>query len=389
MVNRKKNGVWRTFLLALAYVATGLLAVQLEVSPVYATPIFPAAGIAIVAMLHWRLAALPGIIIGAFIFDIVLSLQRGDEAGWLSIFLLALVTIVGVSLQAWFGAMLLRRWVTPGIESGNDALRFLLLVPIICLMSACISALGRYWLLEMQGSDLLMSGLMWWMGDSFGVLLGVPLMGIFFGQPRALWRRRRWLVGLPLCLACTLFMVVYIKTSQWEAQRQSEQFRFKSQQFGDMLQIQFGEHERFLASMANVINDPAPILTADNFHNMAIVYLRSRPELLSMVWAPRVTHNERTVFEQWARTAIEHDFAMRQFGAGNVLEMAAIMPHYYPITYIEPLAGNERVRGLDLLSDAVLAATVRRTLNNFRPAASEPLVLMQEAGSKPRSLLLG
>ncbi len=374
-----------TLALAAAYAISGKLALLLAVLPGFSTPIFPAAGIALAAVTVWGWRALPGLTLGSLITNLIVALETRN--GSFSLLMTAPVVLATV-LQAWASARVMRKWVNPGMESSQDALRFLLLTPVVCLISASIAVASLYCLGGIYRSSVWLNWFTWWIGDSVGVLLGAPLAWIFIGQPRSLWWRRRWLVGLPLCLASAAFIAIYFKTNQWEQQRESEQFRFKSQQLGDMFQFQFGEHERFLAAVATGINDTAPVFPVEQFREVARTYLENRPEIRSMGWAPRVSEAQRAEFEQWAQRNIDSSFAIRQIGTGKVLDTARKLPQHYPIAYIEPFKGNERALGLDFLSEPIRAATVANAIASGYPAASEPLTLVQERGPKRGILLL-
>lgn len=50
---------------------------------------------------------------------------------------------------------------------------------------------------------------------------------------------------------------------------------------------------------------------------------------------------------------------------------------------LEPIAGNEKALGLDLLTNPARAAAVERTLNTGRPAASAPTQLVQDPSGRP------
>ncbi|MES1163029.1 MAG: MASE1 domain-containing protein, partial [Rhizobacter sp.] len=94
---------------ALAYAVVGWLALLLAIPPGYASPLYPSAGIAIAAVLTFGRVALPGVALGAFLVNIVLSTSRGQ----IEIAALALPAVIGVGamLQAAAGAALVRRFV--------------------------------------------------------------------------------------------------------------------------------------------------------------------------------------------------------------------------------------------------------------------------------------
>ena len=378
MPERRANWLWLTLVLALAYAISGKLALLLALPPGFATPIFPPAGIAVASVVVFRKRALSGLALGAFVINLLVALESGK--GNATSLILALLICSGSVLQAWVGGRLICGLIKPGIDSGRDAVRFLLLAPLICLVCASISVSGLFLLGNMRAQDLQINWLAWWIGDSIGVLIGAPLTWIFIGRPPLLWRRRRFLLGLPLLLASAVLIGSYFKTSEWEQQRQTERFRFKSQQVADIFQFQFGEHERFLTAMAAVLNDPAHMLAPTEFHKMARAYLESRPELRSMGWAPHILAPNRAGFERWAQQVVQPDFMIRQIGTSKNLVPAHNLPEHYPLTFVEPVPGNWRALGLDLLSEPIRAETVGRALARKRPVASEPLVLVQENG---------
>src|SRR5438876_490160 len=180
------------FVLALAYLVTGKLALMLALPPGYASAIFPPAGIALAALTSRGARLIPGVGLGAFALNALTGIVPGAGLSTATL-LAAVIVMVGSSLQAWCGSRLLRRHV-------------------------------------------------------------------------------------PLVLSSTLFITMYIKTSGWEQEQQMLGFRLKSQQVGDMLQYEFGEHERLLYTMANLLQQGHLIAPA-NFSSMARTYLDARPEL--------------------------------------------------------------------------------------------------------------
>jgi diguanylate cyclase (GGDEF)-like protein/PAS domain S-box-containing protein len=352
----------------------------------FATPIFPAAGIALAAAVVLKKRAMPGVALGALLVTLLGALANGRTG--LPAAALALLIATAAVLQAWLGSRLLVALVKPGIDSAQESMRFLLLSPLICLISASIAVPGMVLLGVLPMTEFVVNWLTWWIGDSIGVLIGAPLCWIFIGHPHGLWRKRRILLGLPLCLASLALIVCYFKTIEWEQQRHTERFRLKSQQVADAFQAQFGEHERLLLAMAAIFNDSARMQNPAEFHKMARVYLDNRPELRRMVWAPHVLAQDRARFERWARDNIGADFAIRQIGSNARFDGVRNQTEHYPLTMIEPVRGNEPALGLDLLSEPVRAETVARTLASKRPAASEPLMLKLEKSDKRGILLL-
>jgi CHASE1-domain containing sensor protein len=371
--------------LALIYIVSGQLALMLALPPGYVSAIFPPAGIALAALAVGGTRLVPGVAIGA---SALVVLQGWAHHGGLSgaSILAAGAVATGSAVQAWIGGALVRRWLAPALDSARDVLLFLLLAPLVCVISASCAIPALFGLGMLTSGDLLTNWLIWWAGDTVGVLLVAPLAWILIGTPRPAWRSRRWLLSLPLCLSSAAFIAIYTKVSVWEQEQLMLTFRLKSQQVGDMLQSQFSEHERLMYTVAGLFNKRHAD-SATEFSKLARSYLGNRPELRLMAWAPRVPAAERAQFEHWAEGHVGPGFLIRQFNGDNDPIPAATRSEYYPMIFREPLTGNERAHGIDLLSEPQRAAATRRTIASGRPAATAPLTLIHGQGSK-RGILL-
>src|SRR5438094_2153413 len=94
--------------LALVYYVSGRLALLLAIPPVYATAVWPAAGIALAGVLVWGNGVWPGVLLGSFFVNIGTSFD--PTAIWKSIAVAAGIG-AGATLQAVAGAFLVRRYV--------------------------------------------------------------------------------------------------------------------------------------------------------------------------------------------------------------------------------------------------------------------------------------
>ena len=102
---------------------------------------------------------------------------------------------------------------TSAFDNPHDVFLFLLLTPIICVTSASLS-LGGLWSLGLVPFvDLPINWLTWWVGDTLGVLVVVPLLQVFASEPRPLWRSRILFVALPMLVCLGVFIVIFIRVS--------------------------------------------------------------------------------------------------------------------------------------------------------------------------------
>jgi diguanylate cyclase (GGDEF)-like protein/PAS domain S-box-containing protein len=385
-----RSGRWQTVLFAnlglwAVYLAAGRLGLLLALPPGYASPIFLPAGIALAACVVGGARLLPAVALGSLSVNLVYPwLSAGGITP--TAFLGALAPAVGAALQAWGGSTLFRRYVDQAIGSGRDVVRFIFLAVSVTVVSSTVSLSGMMALGILQRDTLPADWLAWWMGDTIGILLAAPLTWIAIGRPRALWARRRTLVGLPLVLSAGAFIAIYLQADRWESNQQLQTFRLKAQQTGDLLQAQFSEHERFIYAMAKALNDPRRSINAEDFGNLAHGYLDQRPELMSMAWLTPVAGSERGAFEAWARQHAAPDYAIRERTEDGKFIVTGQRERYFVSTFIEPAASRPYL-GLDFLHDPQRRAALDRAIQSGQPTATAPLQLIPGAHS-PGLLLL-
>src|SRR5215469_16879868 len=172
-----------TFLaLIVAYVLTGRLGLMLAIPPGYATAIFPPAGIAVSAMLVAGTAMLPATFLASFLLNIWVGYSLTDGLAATAI-ATALVIAFASMLQAAIGGSALRHAIgyPAPLDKARDLLRFLVVSPISCLTSATVSLAGMWVIGSVETAELPTSWLTWWIGDTLGVLVLLPVMLVLFG----------------------------------------------------------------------------------------------------------------------------------------------------------------------------------------------------------------
>ena len=200
--------------LTAAYVLTGRLGLLLAVPPGYATAIFPPAGLAMSAMLIAGAATLPATFLGSLLLNLWVAYSLAHRLTGVGV-ATALVIAAASVLQAAIGGSVLRRAIgyPAALDNARDLLRFLVISPAACLTSATLSLAGMWALGTVEAPELPTSWLTWWIGDTLGLLVVLPLMLVFFGEPRALWRRRAPYVALPMALFFALFVAIFARVS--------------------------------------------------------------------------------------------------------------------------------------------------------------------------------
>src|SRR6516164_8288165 len=372
--------------LTVAYVASGKLALLLAVPPGYASPIFPPAGISVAGMLIGGRATLPWTFLGSFLLNLWTAYSAIHEPAETCV---AAVVIAAASmLQAAIGGTVLRRAVgyPAPLDNGCDLSRFLFVSPVFCLTSATLSLGSLSILGVVQPADLAPSWASWWIGDTLGVLVVSPLMLVIAGEPRSLWRSRAKPVALPMVLFFALFVAIFVRVSAWERDQTLLEFRLLSREIVDRINADLAEQEVFLEQLERSFTRPAPVSRAE-FRHLAKNLLRRFPTIQAVKWARRIDLSERTAFEA-AQQIDMPGFEIRELDPAGQRRRAAERDRYYPVTYVEPLRGNEHVVGFDLLSEAGRKTAVEETANTGRITTTPPIRLVRENGDQPGILLI-
>jgi two-component sensor histidine kinase/integral membrane sensor domain MASE1 len=213
--------------LPLAYVICGRLGLLFAMPPGFATAVFLPAGIAVTAAFVAGNASLPGTFLGSFLLNIWISYSIKHQLDIIGVNA-ALIIALSSMIQAAVGGALLRRLIgyPASFDNLRDLLLFLLLAPVICLISATSSLSGLRALDLVPATDLMGNWITWWVGDTLGVLVALPLMLVLVGEPQPLWRSRTRFVAVPMVLCFALFVAIFMHVNRWESEQSLSQFRW-------------------------------------------------------------------------------------------------------------------------------------------------------------------
>ena len=164
--------------LAIGYFGTGILGLLLAVPPGYASPVWPASGIALAGLLLWDSRAWPGIWIGSFFVNIWAAYTATQAIPDFTGFAVAASIALGSTLQALVTAHLLQRWIGTGrlFNSGPTTLGFAALVAVCCVVAATWGVTTLHLAGVAGFASYFESWLTWWLGDVIGVLVLTPAL---------------------------------------------------------------------------------------------------------------------------------------------------------------------------------------------------------------------
>lgn len=367
--------VLASVLIAALYVASGKAALLLALPPGYAAAVFPPAGIALAAAFIGGRAMLPGVFLGSLLLNTWVGYAAEEPLTLAAALLIALASV----LQAYAGSAVLRIAIgyPATLAHTRDVTVLLLLLPLICLVSATLSVAALWSLGVLAPSTLAQNWARWWLGDTLGALVVFPAALTLFGAPRELWKPRMRTVMLPMLLLLALIVAMFFKANQWERRDSLAEFRHLSEQALSQLNTRLDEQSTIALEMSGLfIHETRGRVSRAEFRRYSTVLLTHFPMLQALEWAPRVEAADRQTFEADERREIA-GFRITERNAQGIAQPASARQVYYPVTYVEPYRGNERALGYDLASNPQRAQALQQTTRTGVPAATAPIPLVQ------------
>ncbi len=343
---------------ALAYVVAGLLALQLAIPPGYASPLWPAAGIALACVLRFGWPALAGVLIGSFAANELSTRAAHDLAAHLMHAAMA----AGAALQAAAGAALARRFVRrpQSLLEAGDVLRFLALVaPLACVLSASVGVSSLLAAGALPLAQAPMNWVTWWAGDAFGVLIAAPVALALFGLPREDWAGRRVAVALPLVLVTLLLAMGIERVARTDATRTQGIFERDAAAATEALRRGLRDTLHALQAVRTVYIASFDV-SREEFAQACTPWLTAMPHLQAMGFAQRVPKSRVAAFESEIAGSGLPQYRVFDRTDNGAAAAAQSDADAMAIRHIEPLAGNAGALGVNVLSiDAARAAALQ------------------------------
>ncbi|GAB2880513.1 hypothetical protein GCM10027046_05760 [Uliginosibacterium flavum] len=364
------------FLLALTYVGGGALALLVALPPGFVSPLFPPAGIALAAVLvyGWRVS------VGLYVGAVLVQYMAHIHAGAITIHPTMLVLGgFGPLAQALAGAWLMR-WLKiwpGGLDSPRCTLLFVCVAaPLSSLISASVAtpvlfaAGASNWTLAFTNWSA------WWAGDTLGVLLFTPICLAIIGLPVQNWRGRGRSVALPLLICAQVLAGALMFVHQREKNRIADEFQRNAEHLANTLQARLAAQTDMLMAVER-FTSVSQKFSREDWKLVTTPWLERYPGTQNLTWNPLVVHAERARFEARQRASGWPDYRIMDRDAAGKRSPAADAPDYLPITYLEPLAGNQAALGLNPASYDLLAKAIQMTRETGSPAATEAVRLVQ------------
>ena len=373
-------------MLAAEYYLLGWLALLSAVPPSYAASVWPSAGIALVGLLHFGDRAWPGVLLGSFLLSLQVTVGTTGDLGAAAI--AASGIAAGATAQALAGAALVRRCSLAAGTAGLGRIAAMLALagPVACLIAAS-AGIGTLWLTGVLArGDAGFNWFTWWVADSIGALIGLPLYLLWTADPRSITRRSRVLATLPMLVLLAVISLLFTRTSALEREQAQAEFTRRSELIANNLEQKLTEYTEALHAVAGFLTLSEAPLDRGAFRRLVGDLLRRHPNLHAISWIPRITAAQRADYEAAMRAQGYAPDGIRVLGAQGALAPADWRAEYTPVTFMEPIRNS--VLGFDLSSDPERLAALQQARDSGRATASVSVGLVDLASERSGVLIL-
>jgi PAS domain S-box-containing protein len=381
--------VGRNLLIAAVYLCLGGLGLVFAISPGYASPIFPAAGLALAVALCFGAGALPGIWLGSMALNVGLAFSRGDLS--VDTAVVAACIACGATAQAWLGQALVRRWQGKAwqhLEHERVVVFFLLIGgPLACLVSPSVGITALYCMRVIAQDVLPFAWWNWFVGDTLGVLTFAPLSLCFLLRSDKLWQSRQKQVALPMVLTLLFVGIAIYTTARWEQSGQQTRLARDAESLQARIGDRLLSHQEALSALRRLL-EVSPDITPAQFERFTLSTLADNPEISALSFNAYVPDAKRAGFEREMALHLGlAAFRISERDGDGRLGPAARRDVYVPVTYIVPRPDNQLAFGYDINSEPLRReAVTRATAMGNGIAVTSPLYLVQ--GSRKRIAVL-
>ena len=368
-----------TICIALAYALPGIGGICLSIGSGYASPLFPAAGLALAAFLYFDRRALPGLLIGAIVTNLANALLHGSLTPQTA--LLSLIVSCGAVAQAMAGGWMVKRlqdlpW--RDLEQVRDAFLFFIsggLLP--CLVSASVATAGMMLSGVIAHGDGLYSWWSWYIGDTLGVLVFAPLCLCLFKDRYNARRESRYLVYVPMLMILCALAMTFFGVTNYAKVDQQRHLEKDSWELSQRIASRLMANREVLTALHNFL-EYSPEISFRQFELFTRMALKDNPDILALSMNDIVTADERDSYERTMSSQSPLGaFTITERDREGRLVRAAQRPHYVPVRYIVPLDGSKAAVGFDINSEPLRRDAIKRALELNGMTVTDPLDLVQ------------
>lgn len=337
----------KILVVAVSYCVAAHLSSYLAIPPGFASPVWPAAGIALAGILLWGPRIAVGVLLGSFLANLNISVNSGATLDSLTPYIISFIIATGATFQALFGSFLVRTFVSFPNRLTQEKDIFSILFwggPMGCIISAIIGPLTLLFFGILEISSLLLNSFTWWIGDSIGAILFAPLIIMLFTP--SISTLRKMVVAIPLLLftSITVGTFLFVKDNKIT----DNILRFEEEARIITSQIEQANHDYLnLLTATESLIYASDYVSSDEFQTFTATFLNDYEEIYSLAWNPLIRHEDRQGFESRMNEEVDKNFAIKDLTNEGTLVTASTRETYLPIAHIAPFRNNIKILGYD------------------------------------------
>ncbi|MDQ9092238.1 CHASE domain-containing protein [Pseudoalteromonas haloplanktis] len=369
-----KNIFTLTFSIAFAYFLTGFFSNSLLAIDGYAVASWPPSGIALASFLLCGKRATFGILLGALLTNLLHLDQVVDILHW-QVFLQALIVSLGAVLQAWVGCYLIVKIIKAPLDlsSLKHSIQSLIVAgPICCVISASIGTSLLVFNHVIPMHDAFDNFIAWWIGDSIGVLIFTPLILAAFNYAQM---RHRLQVILPSLLIYIVISISFYAAASVKRDKEIQKQEAKIAEIKLEISHKLDEITSHLTLLSTFFASSDEVSYGE-FERFTSKQLNYSPEVLAFDWVPNILLADVEHHQDKVRQQGMHNYYIKE-KPQQYWQGVTKREGYYPILYVNPIAGNEEVIGFDLASNSQRRSALMMSKELNELVISEPVKLIQ------------
>jgi len=371
-----------TFLIAALYFIAARIGFLVAIPPGNVTPLWPASGIALAAVLLLGERTGIGIWLGSFLvnlwFLIGTSALESPIVVSLASAAVAFAIATGSALQAGVAARLIRHLLgTPVPSTAREILGFIGLSALSTSIAPSVGVTSLYLGGFAPWDKTPYLWWTWWLGDYAGILIVAPALVVI-----GLLIRKQPVVEplMPPVIASGVgfSLMIFFAVSHLELEHLTMSVRTDAIKMVNAVQQVVDDNVSGLEAI-RALHQASGGVEWGHFRVFVRPLLEGHTTTQALSLVVHVTEEERAAYEQARRREGLHDFVIfERDAAGNQLP-AKRRADYFPMQYIEPLAGNEAALGFDIGSTPAHLQDIIRAIDSGQPVVTGRVALVQEA----------
>lgn len=368
-------------LVASIYLALGILGLIFAIPPGYASPIFPAAGFAAAMMLWSNNRIWPAIWLASFVLNVGASLLYAN----LSFNVLAVSALLacGAALQAFIASSLVtsaigKAWQDMELES-DIVLCLLLAGGFACVVSATVGVSVLYFSGVISSALYASSWWNWWVGDTLGVLIVMPIVLSVLYRNDIAWRYRINTVFFSMMAVLLIVASILGLSNYWERNLRKNEIKKQGESFQQLILQRYIAHREAVAALSRLI-EVAPDMSYSQFEYFTRITLKDNADIAALSFNPYVRMHERKQFEQQMSViSSDKNYSIKERDPHGNLVVAGQRNVYVPVGFIAPLQENLDTLGFDIYSNSQRREAIEHAIQTASTVVTTPVHLIQDA----------